>query len=448
MKKAHSFPRGGIFLEDATVPQGNACAVAFLPALSLIPLIQHPGGGLRSLVSVGESVREGMLVGRGGGVVAANVHATVPGKVVRHAEWQDGEGRHCEGLLVRMEGSFDRLGTTEEGYLNELPLDLMGSEELVEVLDDCGIVEMEGSGRPLAGVISGFSRAGGAKTLVVRCVFDDPWLVADYVLCRERLKAVVEGAFVIARACGGIGRVVFTVSKKESKIGAAMLGEAAEYGIPASLILTKGKYPQRNHREMKIVLNAHAKKTKADLGTVLVLGPSTLAAVYDAVKYRRPILERYVAVGGSAVRNPKVMRIRVGTRIRDVFEECGGFVGDPHRIVIGSPFFGERVRYLDEPITKTSYALAAMLKPQVGSYPMCDCISCGECRKVCPVGLDPEEMYKMIKVLTARDSDGGQSPGHPGFRECHGCGCCEAVCPSRLPLPEVIRGKTPESTYA
>ena len=448
MRKAYSFPRGGIFLEDDTVPTGSACAVAFLPALSLISLIQHPGGGLSPLVSVGDSVREGMLVGRRAGSGSANVHATVPGKVIRHADWQDGEGRHCEGLLVRMEGSFDRLGTTEEGYLHELPLDLMGCGELLEVIDDCGIVEMEGTGRPLAGMISAFSRADGQRTLVVRCVFDDPWLVADRVLCVERLKAVVEGAFVVAGACGGVGRVIFAVSRKDRKIGEDMLAEAAEYGIPASLILAKGKYPQRNHREMEIVLREHAKRAKSDLGTLLVLGPATLAAVRDAVKYRRPILERYVAVGGSAVKNPKVLRIRIGTRIRDLFEECGGFVGDPYRIVVGSPFFGEKVRYLDEPITKTSYALAAMLKPQVGSYPARDCISCGECRRVCPVGLDPEEMYKMIKVLAAvRGLDEEQSPGHPGFRECHGCGCCEAVCPSRLPLPEVIRGKTPESIY-
>ena len=447
MRKTHSFPRGGIFLEDSTVPRDDRRGVAFLPALSLVPLVQHPGGGLTPLVSVGDSVREGMLVGKGGDK-AANAHATVPGKVIRHATWEDGEGRHCEGLVIRMEGSFDRLGTTEEGYRQELPPDLMGCGELVEVLDDCGIVEMEGFGRPLAGMISAFSRVAGPRTLVVRCVFDDPWLVADYVLCRERLKAVVEGAFVIAGACGGVGRVVFAVSWNERKMGEDMLAEAAEYGIPSSLVLTKGKYPQRNHREMEIVLRDHAKRTKSDLGTFLMLGPSTLAAVHDAVKYRRPILERYVAVGGSAVRNPKVMRVRVGKRIGDIFEECGGFVGDPARIVVGSPFFGEKVRYLDEPITKTGYALAAMLKLQVGNYPMCDCVSCGECRKVCPVGLDPEEMYKMIKVLTARmDAEGARPGDHPGFRECHGCGCCEAVCPSRLPLPVVIRGKTPESPY-
>jgi len=427
-------------LEDDTVPHGDSCAVAFLPALSLIPLVQHPGGRLVPLVSVGDSVREGMLVGKGR---EGSAHATVPGKVVRHTTWEDGEGRECEGLLIRMEGSFDRLGATEENYSSDLPPDLMSYRELVQVLDGCGIVEMEGSGRPLTEMLSRFRLADGSRTLVVRCVFDDPWLVADYVLCRERLKAVVEGSFILASACGGVGRVVFAVSRKERKLGEAMFAEAAKYGIPSSMVLTGGRYPQRNHREMEIALRGYGKKTKTDLGTMLMLGPSTLVAVHGAIKYRRPTLERYVAVGGSAVRNPKVMRVRIGKRIGDLFEECGGFVGTPCRVVTGSPFFGEMVRYLDEPITRTSYALVAMLASQVGKYPVRDCISCGECRKVCPVGLDPEEMYKMVKVLSLDLAPGVEPCDHPGFRECHGCGCCEIVCPSRLPIPEVIRGRIP-----
>ena len=446
--KTYSFPRGGISLEDATVPHGDSCKVAFLPALSLIPLVQYPGGRLSPLVSVGDSVREGMLVGRGREGRSANVHATVPGKVVRHTTWEDSEGRECEGLLIRMEGSFDRLGANEEGYSPELPPDLMSYQELVEVLNDCGVVEMEGSGRPLADMLSSFYLADGTRTLVVRCVFDDPWLVADRVLCMERLGAVVEGAFILAGACGGVERVVFAVSRGERGIGEAMLAQAARYGIPSSMVLTGKRYPQRNHREMEMVLRDYGKRARADLGTLLMLGPSTLAAVYDAVKYRRPILERYVAVGGSAVREPRVMRVRIGKRIGDLFDECGGFLDGPFRVVTGSPFFGEMTRYLDEPITKTSYAVVAMLAPQVGKYPMRDCISCGECRRVCPVGLDPEEMYKMIKVSSLDAARDGDPREHPGFRECHGCGCCEIVCPSRLPLPEVIRGKTPGYLYA
>jgi electron transport complex protein RnfC len=371
-----------------------------------------------------------MLIGRGKPPDLANIHATIPGKVVRQVEWKDNENRRCEALIIRMEGSFECLGKKEENYLKPD----VKYHELRDLLTNYGIVEMEGSGRPITDILADLAGAGKPQTLVVRCVFDDPWLAADYVLCWERLQAIVEGTFIIARISGRIGRVIFAVSHREKEMGEAMLAEAARYDIPSSMMLTGSRYPQRNRRELELVLRNYEKKEGIELGALLILGPSTLAAVHDAVKYHRPILDRYVAVGGSAVRNPQVMRVRIGKRIGDLFEECGGFVDVPYRVATGSPLSGKPVVNLDEPITKTSYAVFALLKDQAGDYLRRDCISCGECRRVCPVGLDPEELYKRIMVL--------RSSHNPGAEECHGCGCCELVCPSHLPLSDVITGKT------
>jgi electron transport complex protein RnfC len=143
-----------------------------------------------------------MLIGRRANPDSANVHATVPGKVVRKVEWKDHEDRPYEALVIRMEGAFECLGKKEENFLRSG----INHTELRRVLDDYGIVEMEGSGRPVAGMIAELAGMGNQQTLVVRCVFDDPWLAADYVLCRERLQAVVEGGFIIARISGRIGR--------------------------------------------------------------------------------------------------------------------------------------------------------------------------------------------------------------------------------------------------
>jgi electron transport complex protein RnfC len=365
-----------------------------------------------------------MLIGWG----SPNVHATVPGKVVRRVSWKNAYGREIEALVIRMGGHFEKLGKREESF----PWESLSPQDLRRIVSDFGIVEMEGSGRPVAQALSPPEDSRKGLSLVVRCVFDDPWLAADYVLCRERLKAVVEGSLIAARIARA-ERIVFALSHKERELGDLFLRESGT-SLPVSLMLTGSRYPQRNRRELELALRSYEKREQVPLGSLLMLGPATLAAIHDAVRLRKPVLDRYVAVGGSAVKTPQVMRVRIGTRIGEIFAECGGFVGRPRCIASGSPLQGKIVADLDEPVLKTSFAIFASLHGRrAGVSGRWNCIGCGECRRVCPVGLDPEELYKGLAFNPAGKGGAGRSRG-----PCHGCGCCELVCPSHLPLASVI----------
>jgi electron transport complex protein RnfC len=397
----------------------------------VIPLVQHPGGRAYPVVSIGETVREGTLIGRGQGAGSANIHASVPGRVVKMVSWKMADGKNNDALVIRMEGGFERLGKREEIF----PWEGMLPYDLQRIIAEYGIVEMEDPGRPVSEILSGLRNVQEPPTLVVRCVFDDPWLAADYVLCTERLKAVVEGSRIIARIVKA-NRIIFALSRGEQDLGEKFAAEAGTWIPPSSLVLVGSRYPQRNRRELELALRNYGKKEGVDLGFLLILGPATLAAVHDAVKLKRPILDRYVAVGGTAVKNPQVMKVRIGTRIGEIFNECGGFTGTPRQIAYGSPFLGRSLTDLNEPVTKTSYAVAALLKGRQPENSSGSCIGCGECRNVCPVGLDPEELYKRTRA--APEALCGLPEGRAA--ECHGCGCCNVVCPSRLPLSSAIAG--------
>ncbi|MDR3161054.1 MAG: SLBB domain-containing protein [Spirochaetaceae bacterium] len=430
--KIYSFSVGGIVVEDSTVPPKDASVIAFLPGLSVIPLVQHTGSRAYPIVSVGDFVTEGMLIGRCQGPGSANIHATVPGRVVRMVSWKMAEGYTNDALVIRMEGSFEMLGKRQECYSWQG----LSPDELCRLISECGIVEMEGMGEPAADMIASLGKLPEPYTLVVRCVFDDPWLAADYTLCRERLKAVAEGSVITALAAR-VSRIIFAVSHREKDLGDKLMAEAASFGIPVSLVPVSSRYPQKNRRELEYALRMYGKKEAVELGSLLILGPATLAAVHDAVKLRKPILDRYVAVGGSAVKTPQVMRVRIGTRIGEVFAECGGFIDTPRRIATGSPIMGRSVVDLDEPVVKTTTGVFAILRSQMGGTRKRNCIGCGECRTVCPVGLDPEALYKGCATEENREFHLKRAG------ECHGCGCCEVVCPSRLPLSTAIRNASP-----
>jgi electron transport complex protein RnfC len=329
-----------------------------------------------------------------------------------------------------MEGSFEKLGKKEEFF----PWEGMLPYDIQRTIAEFGVVEMEGPGRPVSDFISSFRSAPEPITLVVRCVFDDPWLAGDYVLCRERARAIAEGAAIAARTCR-VSRIIYAVSRGERELGEGLLAAGGKWGIPTSVVLVGSRYPQRNQRELELVLRNYGRREGLELGSLFVLGPATLAAVFDAVKMRKPVMERYITVGGSAVKKPQVMKVRIGARFREIFAECGGFSGKPRQIATGSPLLGRPIADLDEPVTKTNYAVFAFLE-DARLERQNSCISCGECRNVCPVGLDPEELYK--RALINAKGNSLRLSAHGRAPECHGCGCCDVVCPSRLPLSAAI----------
>jgi electron transport complex protein RnfC len=428
-QKIYSFPRGGITFSDPTVPSRNSCVVAFLPSLSIIPLIQHTGDRAHPVVSVGDTVKEGMLLAKGKGPGSANIHASVPGRIIRMISWKNSTGKILDGFVIRMEGSFEKLGKREEIFAWQG----MFPHDIQRTISDFGVVEMEGNGKPVSEIISSFRSAPEPITLVVCCVFDDPWLAADYMLCKERIAEVAEGAAITART-SKISRIVYAVSKAERELGEEFIAAGEKWGIPIEVVVVGSKYPQRNRREIELVLRNFEKKEEIELGSLFILGPATLAAVYDAVKLRKPVMERYITVGGSAVKNPQIMKVRIGKRIGDIFAECGGFKAFPKKIAVGSPLSGQPLGDLDEPVTKTSYAVFAHIEG-FHMESRHSCINCGECRNVCPIGLDPEEFYKRI-LISGKNFTNTASPDLSA--ECHACGCCEIVCPSRLPLSSVI----------
>lgn len=431
--KIYSFPRGGLPYNDSTAPQKSDAVNAFLPAISVIPI----GNNINRtypIVQVGEFVREGMLVGRASKAGTANVHATVPGRIIKKVSWKDRNDLINEAFVIRMEGSFEKLGKKNDTYI----WNGVNSYDLQRIISDYGIAEMENFETPLADLISK-GRKEEKLTLVVRCVFDDPWLVADYALCRDRMNAVIEGAGIVAKSCLKISQIILAVSHHEKELGQSLVSCAEKLEIPSSLVLTGSRYPQRNDRELEMALRVYEKKEGANLGKLFILGPAVLAAAYDAVVHKKPILDRYVAVGGSAVKTPRIMKVRIGTRIGEVIEQCGGFIDKPERIITGSPLSGKEVMYLDEPVGKTCYAIVAMTKAQAAIHNQQNCINCGECRAVCPVGLDPQYIYKRLRT---HETD------NVGNMDCHGCGCCKVVCPSALPLLETILERKQEARSA
>lgn len=425
--KKHTFARGGFRYTDDDAPQGSTSRIAFLPTISVIPLLQHTGSPVKPVVEVGDALREGMVVGRSEGKEAAVIHAPIPGKIVKRVVWRMGDGRDSPALVVKLEGAFEKLGKRRELF----SWNGMSPSDLQRTIAEKGLVGMDGPGRPLAELLAEVRNSGKKTLFVLNAVFDDPWLAAERVVLSERPEEVAEG-IEIAMKVAGASTLAIAVAEEHLPLAAPVSDFLSAHGLQVPIAVLDSKYPQRNQRELEFSLRSFFKSTGVDFQSVLPVGVCTLAAVYDAVRLNMPLIERCVAVGGDAVKQPAVLRVRIGTRIGDAIAECGGFVEDPERVVIGSPLTGHAVFDLDSPITKTTGAIVAVSSRRIGGSVVRRCVGCGNCRAACPVALDPERLHKLVMLGRYAEAIAERAA------ECHGCACCAAVCPSRLPLRSSI----------
>ena len=472
--KIYRFPQGGLTFEDRSAPPPHKSVLAFLPNIAVVPLKQNSGAPAAPVTGTGRRIREGELLARSQGAGGANVHAPVPGEIVRTTSWRISDGltsdpagslsaanadtnetaasapaalyeEKNDAFVIKFQGSFEILGKTERRFdWHDAP-----PFELRKAVNDAGLIEMTGNGRPLRDLFTEKMAADMTRTLVAACVFDDPWLAADLVLCKERAEAVAEGAWIATHAAEAAG-VIIAVSHNHLETGRAVYETALRIDERTSLVPVSARYPQRGMRELEMALRSSDRTESGSLGSLVIIGAATTAAVYDAVALQKPLVSRYVAVGGSAVKNPSIIHTRIGTRIGDLFDQCGGFKKEPAQIGMGSRIVGRAAASLEEPVTKATFAVFAdqhsffsLANRVVRRFPIAGmgggsetenaCINCGMCRSVCPAGLDPNGLYNQIRA--------GRFTGRFSYlaAECDSCAFCEIVCPSHLPLCTIIK---------
>ncbi len=135
----------------------------------------------------------------------------------------------------------------------------------------------------------------------------------------------------------------------------------------------------------------------------------------------------------GAVREPKNLHVRIGVDIDSVIEQCGGADAQVNKIVLGGPMMGQCAYNPNTPVTK-GVSGVLLLADHERERPLANCVRCGGCVSVCPIGLMPLMLYAFARkgfYERARDEQ--------HLLDCIECGSCAYQCPSRLPLVQQIR---------
>ncbi len=417
--------------ENKRLSEGKAFSNLSVPQLCYIPLQQHVGKPAKPIVEAGEIVREGQLIGLADGFISANVHASVPGKVVQITEHPTVYSKRGMCVVIEAQGAFSTSGKP----LEAASWDSMSGLELLNRVAEAGVVGLGGAAFPTQVKLHP-PRNRQIDALIVNGSECEPYLTVDDMLMQTFPGEIIEGVRIALKILG-ISTAVIGVENNKPHAIAALRKKLAEIKPSENISVTalKTKYPQGAEKQLIYSLTRREVPSGGlpmDAATV-VQNVGTIFAIREAVALGKPLFERYVTVTGPCVKNPGNYKVRLGSRIADVIEECGGLAADPAKIIMGGPMCGIALDSMEIPVVKGTSGILVLGRADVRPTDYLPCIRCGRCVAVCPAGLVPCDMVNTIEKGRLDLVE----PSHPF--DCIMCGSCAYVCPSRRPLNHFIK---------
>ncbi len=441
MSALHDFP-GGLKLEGHK-HRSNQTPIRNLPLVRelVLPLNQHIGAAAEPCVAVGETVQAGQIIASAIGAISANVHAPATGVV--HAI-EPRPIAHVSGLTAP--SIVLQLNSDTHANAFYAPIDDWHQAEptaLRERIAHAGIVGMGGAGFPTAAKLNVGDRA--IHTLILNGAECEPYITCDDRLMREEAPAIVQGALIMAHLLQ-VSTVLFGVEDNKPEAIAALkaacdaqqthLAKRGQSDLTLRVQTVPTRYPAGGEKQLIYTLTGEEVPSRglpANLG-VVCHNMGTAYAVDEAILKGRPLLDRIVTVTGEGVREPGNVRVAIGTPIREVLQACGYSPEQTREVLVGGPMMGFELLDLDAPISKTLNCLLVVGHDELPErLQQQACIRCGDCAKVCPVNLLPQQLY-----WHARAKDFDRTEEYNLF-DCIECGCCAWVCPSNIPLVQYYR---------
>ncbi|MDP6107012.1 MAG: electron transport complex subunit RsxC [Candidatus Brocadiia bacterium] len=426
--KTLTFPRGGVHPPDSKKRTADLPLVASEPpALLEVLMLQHIRTPAAPLVKKEDRVRKGQLIGEAQGFISAHIHSPVSGTVKAvEARVHGPTGRRVPAVIIENDGEEEWV----EGCNEPQDVDNMEPARMLERVQEAGVVGMGGATFP-AHVKLTPPRGIKITDVIINGAECEPHLTCDQRLMIERTDEVLDALRLIMRIVGAEkGHIGIESNKPEAM---RLFEEAVGDDPVISVRPLHVKFPQG--AEQQIITAIVGREVPSGGGlpndvSCLVHNVATALAIRDAVRMRRPLIERPLTLSGDGVENAGNFIERIGTSIQTLLERQGA-LEDANLLLLGGPMMGVAQAQFDVPVIKGTSGI--LLLRCDGVPPQRACIRCGRCVEHCPLGLMPGQLS------IAAEGMNWDMAQRLGMIECKECGCCAYVCPANRRIVHLIR---------
>lgn len=437
---SHTFHKGGVHPPENKITAACHITEVELPREVVVTFSQHIGAMAACCRSKGEHVKRGDMIAKASGFVSANVHTPISGTVTRIDKWKTAFGYTADTVTIVADDDDHASDTAsiDGGSVSRTDEEvaLLSDKDIVEIIDDAGIVGLGGAAFPTKVKLS---PPPGVKAdlLLINGVECEPYLTNDHALMLAAPKEILAGIRLLMKAAGTDRAVIGIERNKDNAIKLLESLTADDRSISVEALDVK--YPQGGEKQLIEAVTGHEVPSGAlPIATgVIVQNVATAYAVYEAVYLGKPLIERVITVTGPSVRRPGNYRVPIGMNMSDLVNIAGGVPDDTGKIILGGPMMGKAVVSLDAPTIKGVSSILMLPDDKSHRDAVQPCIRCAACVDACPMGLEPYLLATLSRHRLWDEAEAGK------IMNCIECGCCSYSCPSSRPILDYIRlGKT------
>ncbi len=422
--KRRSFP-GGLFLKSDKWTRDKPIETIPDPDLVYIPFAQHTGIPSRPLVKKDQMVKVGTKIGERQGFISANVHSPISGRVIRindHPHPVLGSSLTCV-IENDHKGEWDQSLKKIDNWRESSPQDLL------EIVTEAGITGQGGGSFPTQVKLSP-PEDKKIDYLIINGCECEPMLTADYRVMVEFTQELIEGSLIIARILN-VGNVVIVIEDNKRDLLPCFKEIIA--GDTIKVEVFKSKYPQGSEILLiKTLLDRSIPSggLPIDVGCI-VHNVATVIAVYQAVKFGKPLIDRVITVTGHNIKEKKNIIVKFGTPALDIIKFCGGYIREPGKLIFGGPMMGIAQYTESVPVIKGTTGIIVTEEKVI--FDQGPCVRCARCVDACPMALIPCAIADLVENKRLE-----QTKRYAIF-DCIECGSCAYVCPTRRRLVHYIK---------